>query len=349
MLSILKEYQTSSQYEVDYKNRYAEPSLYTWSCPSCMNKVIQVPKYHIEETTVFSAVICNCGTTFEPCNNGRMDIGPYDTPELMFLVSTFNYDINVGKFQWIWNQLPTSLKYAVAFKLPSHVFAYYWDRISDPNSLTQKQLEMVYNSKMENENVEKKKAKNVEKKKAKNVEKTKVENVEKKKAKNVEKKKAKNVEKKKVENVEKKKVENVEKKKVENVEKTKVENKNEEMENAEKSCRDLLQTIYSIGDLKISVDWSRFIEEAKKLRKEIEETIKEEIKLCKVEKSAKPESLAHKRIPDDIYDQLPSIPEEDKMVHFTYPWNSEGERYFVEWNRHYNGAGKPFTLPTRLV
>ncbi len=60
-------------------------------------------------------------------------------------------------------------------------------------------------------------------------------------------------------------------------------------------------------------------------------------------------SLAHKRIPDDVYDALPPIPPEQRTVPYVYPWNITGERYLREWNRHYNGLGQPFTLPTFLV
>ena len=59
--------------------------------------------------------------------------------------------------------------------------------------------------------------------------------------------------------------------------------------------------------------------------------------------------MAHKRILDEVYDQLPAIPDDQQTVLFTYPWNPTGERYIRQWNRHYNGLGQPFTLPTFLI
>ena len=118
----------------------------------------------------------------------------------------------------------------------------------------------------------------------------------------------------------------------------------------EKICRDLLQTIYSVGERKVSIladgeTFKSFIEEANKLKNSIEEAIKN----CHVEKQTQCHPLAHKPIPDDIYEALPSIPEDQRIVHFTYPWNPKGDTYLREWSRHYNGMGKPFTLPTKLI
>ena len=117
------------------------------------------------------------------------------------------------------------------------------------------------------------------------------------------------------------------------------------LKEAEKTCRDLLTAIYAIGDKKIQVEVEYFMNEANKLKNSIEEAIKN----CHVEKQTQCHPLAHKPIPDDIYEALPSIPEDQKIVHFTYPWNPKGDTYLREWSRHYNGMGKPFTLPTKLI
>lgn len=120
-----------------------------------------------------------------------------------------------------------------------------------------------------------------------------------------------------------------------------------EVKEAEKSCRDLLSTLYAIGDKKISVDVEDFLKEANKLKNVIEEGLQN----YHVDKMAMKQShpLAHKPILDDVYDALPEIPEEQRIVCFTSPWNPKGDTYLREWNRYYNGMGKPFTLPTKLI
>ncbi len=102
---------------------------------------------NLDDETVVSQVQCpECVTCFVPDNTNRLDIGPYDTPELMFIVSQLNYrDINIAKFYWVWKQFPREIKYAIAFKLPCCIFVYYWVRIReyDFDSLTAAQLDMV--------------------------------------------------------------------------------------------------------------------------------------------------------------------------------------------------------------
>ena len=267
MLAVLDEYQKSERYQKEYREKYAEPSLYGWKCPSCCEKVVQVPKYEInlKENTIISKVLCgNCETSFAPNNNGRYDIGPYDTPELMFIVSQLNTDINVGKFHWVWKQLPNHLKYAVAFKFPTELFAYYWNRISEPFSLTKSQLDIVYpNRKIENSEIKlesKPKTKEPKTKEPKN-------------------KEPKNKQ-----------------------PESKPENKQLQISEVEKICIEVLGSIYVAKDREISVDFSRFVEEAKKLKVMIEEAGKPKIE--KAEKKSDRNPLAHKQIPDDVYDAL---------------------------------------------
>ena len=287
MLAVLDEYQ---------------PSLYGWKCPSCLEKVVQIPRYEInqKENTIVSKVLCEkCKTSFVPSNNGRYDIGPYDTPELMFIVSQLNTDINVGKFSWVWKQLPNHVKYAVAFKFPTELFAYYWNRISEPFSLTDSQLDIVYpNRKIEDSEI---------------------------------------------------KLESKPKNKEHENKIEKPENKNLEISEVEKICIEVLGSIYVAKDTGISVDFSRFVDEAKKLKGMIEKAGKSDVEEKSEEKKTARHPLAHKQIPDEVYDALPAIPEEQKIVEFKYPWNPKGEKYLREWNRHYNGMGQPFTLPTKLI
>ena len=331
MLAVLDEYQRTERYEKEYREKYAEPSLYGWKCPSCSEKVVQVPRYEInlKENTIVSKVVCeNCKTSFVPSNNGRYDIGPYDTPELMFIVSHLNRDINVGKFSWVWKQLPNHLKYSLAFKFPTEIFAYYWNRISEPFSLTIPQLDIVYPTRIFFESKSENKLEN----------KPKIEN--KPENKQLENK----PENKQLENKpENKQLENKsENKKLEN----KSENKKLEISVVEKICIEVLGAIYVAKDRGISVDFDKFVEEAKKLKVMIEEA---EPKIEKDEKKSNRNPLAHKQIPDDVYDALPPIPEEQRIVEFKYPWNPKSEKYLREWNRHYNGMGQPFTLPTKLI
>ena len=327
MLAVLDEYQRSERYEQEYREKYAEPSLYGWKCPDCCERVVQVPRYEIDlkENTITSKVFCeNCKTSFVPSNNGRYDIGPYDTPELMFIVSRLNHDINVGKFHWVWKQLPNHLKYAVSFKFPTEIFAYYWNRISEPSSLTIPQLDIVYPTRISFEVESKSENKTQPENKLEN--KPKIESKPKNKLEN------------------KPKIESTPKnKQLEN----KLENKQSEISVVEKICIEALGAIYVAKDRGISVDFDKFVEEAKKLKVTIEEAGKPKIE--KDEKKSNRNPLAHKQIPDDVYDALPPIPEEQRIVEFKYPWNSKGEKYLREWNRHYNGMGQPFTLPTKLI
>ena len=313
MLAVSDEYRRSERYEKEYREKYAEPSLYGWKCPSCCEKVVQVPRYEInlKENTIVSKVLCGkCDTLFLPHNDGRYDIGPYDTPELMFIVSQLKHDINVGKFHWVWKQLPNHLKYAVAFKFPTELFAYYWNRISEPFSLTHSQLDIVYPNRKIVSNFEpenKRQNKKPDNKTPQN-----------------------------------KQVEKPENKQPENL----------EISEVEKICIDVLGSIYVAKDTGVTVDFSRFVDEAKKLKLMIEKAGKpkiEEIEEKEIEKKTGRHPLAHKQIPDDVYNALPPIPEEQKIVEFKYPWNPKSEKYLREWNRHYNGMGEPFTLPTKLI
>ena len=84
------------------------------------------------------------------------------------------------------------------------------------------------------------------------------------------------------------------------------------LKEAEKSCRDLLSAFYAIGEKKISVEVEDFLKEANKLKNVIEEGLQN----YHVDKMAVKQShpLAHKPIPDDVYDALPEIPEEQRIV-----------------------------------
>ncbi len=115
VLELLKRYQSSSQYESDYSNRYHTPALYTWICTECESYTVRIPKFFINPTngSVTPNVRCTaCGCTFIPKHPGRYDIGAFDTPELSYLMCIIGTDwsantglmwtdINVAKFMYV--------------------------------------------------------------------------------------------------------------------------------------------------------------------------------------------------------------------------------------------------------